>query len=177
MIVSASMGRLLSGLAKFVQHPGVLRIFWPHVGWAVSMLIFLLHFLWWEIHLRDLVDIDFLVFAFVTFYGCLLFFLCTLLFPDTLAEYNGYEDYFLSRRRVFFGLLAFAYVIDIIDTALKGQSYFASLGLEYPIRNAVYVTLCIAAIFVASRRFHLVFASIGLIYQISWIVRAYDTMQ
>jgi hypothetical protein len=177
MIVSASMGRLLNGLAKFVQHPGMLRVFWPHVGWAVSMLVFLLHFLWWEINLRSVASIDFVFYAFVTFYCCLLFFLCNLLFPDTLAEYTGYEDYFMSRRKVFFGLLAFAYVVDLIDTAMKGQSYFWSFGLEYPIRNCVYVVLCIAAIFIANRRFHMIFAGAGLIYQLSWIVRAYDIMQ
>ena len=37
--------------------------------------------------------------------------LASLLFPDDMSDYDGYEDYFLSRRRWFFGLFATTFVV------------------------------------------------------------------
>ncbi|HWH62459.1 MAG TPA: hypothetical protein VNS50_04275 [Ginsengibacter sp.] len=34
----------------------------------------------------------------------------------------------------------------MVDTLFKGKEYFANLGVEYPIRNAVHFILCIIAI-------------------------------
>jgi hypothetical protein len=93
-----------------------------------------------------------------------------------VKEYGGYEEYFVSRRRWFFGLLAATYAVDLLDTVLKGQAYFQSLGLEYPLRNAVYIILCIAAAVTANRRFHAIFVVLGLIYQLTWIFRLYDVL-
>ena len=67
-------------------------------------------------------------------------------------------------------------LVDLIDTLLKGETYFRSLGWEYPTRNVVYIVLCIIAAITATRRFQAVFVSIGLIYQISWIFRLYDVL-
>ena len=67
-----------------------------------------------------------------------LFLLCTLLFPDDLAEYAGWRDYFQSRRSWFFGIMAVLYVIDFVDTLIKGRRYYHHFGIEYPIRNLAY---------------------------------------
>ena len=65
----------------------------------------------------------------------LYYLLCALLFPAKIDDYDGYADYFISRRHWFFGILAVIYAVDFIDTWIKGATYFASLGPEYPIRN------------------------------------------
>ena len=71
----------------------------------------------------------------------MLYLLTTILYPDNLAEYKGYEDYFYSRRAWFFGLFALTFVFDFIDTAMKGKEHLESFGLEYWIRAPVYVVL------------------------------------
>ncbi|MGO8006035.1 hypothetical protein ACC725_39385, partial [Rhizobium ruizarguesonis] len=53
---------------------------------------------------------------------CSLFFLpCALLFPASLDEYGGSEEYFISRRKWFFGILGLNYAVDILATAIKGH--------------------------------------------------------
>lgn len=174
MVVSLSLARLLTGLATFVQHPGKTRVYWIHLGWVLSMLLFLLHFWWWEFRLQALTVFDFGVFLFLIAYACLFFFLCVLLFPLSMEDYGGYEDYFMSRKGWFFGFLALSYAVDLVDTAIKGRSYFESFGYEYPVRNVVYIVLCGIAALTANRRFHSAFVSLGLLYQVSWIFRAFD---
>lgn len=45
------------------------------------------------------------LYLYVTIYAVILYFICSLLFPSDMGDYTGYRDYFLSRRRWFFGLL------------------------------------------------------------------------
>lgn len=68
------------------------------------------------------------------------------------------------------------YAVDLIDTLLKGEAYFQSLGWEYPTRNIVYIVLCIVAAITANRRFQAAFVILGLVYQITWIFRLYDVL-
>ncbi len=154
MVISLSLARLLSGVALFVQHPGKTKVYWIHLGWVLFMFVFLVHFWWWEYHLHSLAVIDVSVYLFVILYSCVFFLLCVFLFPTTLDEYSGYEHYFMSMRAWFFGFLAIAFAVDLIDTALKGKAYFQSFGIEYPLRNAAYIALCIIAAVTPDRRFH-----------------------
>jgi len=102
--------------------------------------------------------------------------MASLLFPEAMDEYEGYEDYFLSRRRWFFGLLATSFAVDLLDTLVKGRDYFAALGPEYPVRIGVMLALCGVAAWTANRRFHLLIAAAYLLYLLSWILRAYRVL-
>ncbi len=93
-----------------------------------------------------------------------------------LDEYGGYEEYFISRRKWFFGILGLTYAVDILDTAIKGHDRILSLGWEYPARNIVYIILCTIAAWTPNRRFHATFVIANLIYQISFIFRLYDVL-
>ena len=99
----------------------------------------------------------------------LLFLLSALLFPDSMPDYKGYEDFFISRRAWFFGVLGATYLFDVIDTLIKGPAHFQRFGTEYLILTPLLVALCIAAALTADRRFHAAFVAFTLIYQISWI--------
>ena len=60
--------------------------------------IMLIHFWWWEFALSRLLTWHFGAFAFVVGYSALLYLACSILFPDDIAEYAGFKEYFLSRR-------------------------------------------------------------------------------
>lgn len=82
----------------------------------------------------------------------------------------------MSRRRWFFGLLAISYLLDLADTLIKGREHFEQFGPEYMIRIPVYVLLCLVAIRVSDRRFHIAFVTASLVYQISFIFRLFDRL-
>ncbi|MBM7048064.1 hypothetical protein [Rhizobium lusitanum] len=176
MVIGLALAQLLTRLAGFVQSPGKNRVYFVHIGWVLSMFLYIIHFWWWEYRLQSLQVITFAVYLFLICFCCLFYFLCVLLNPPSIDEYGGFEEYFISRRVWFFGLLAVTYAVDLIDTRLKGEAYFHSLGWEYPTRNVVYIILCIVAAMTANRRFQAAFVTVGLIYQITWIFRLYDVM-
>lgn len=176
MVLSLSMARLLVGLARFIQHPGREHVFLIHLGWVAWMFLSVIYFWWWEFRFSAIAPWTFATYAFFIGYAALFFLLCALLFPDDMKDYHGFADYFMSRRKWFFGLLALSFLIDIADTALKGSAHFTELGIEYPLRIAAYVALSLIAMAVTSRVYHSAFVVIALAYQLAWILRLYPTL-
>jgi hypothetical protein len=175
IIVGLCITTLLSGFARFVQHPKRDKVSILHLGWAASLLLSIIHFWWWEFRLTLIQQWTFSIYFFVILYAILFYSLCTFLFPSDLRDYSGYEEYFLSRRKWFFGFLAATYVADIIDTSLKGSVYLHSFGMEYPIRIVLGLAVCAIGIAVRNRRVQLGLLAVSLVYQISFIVRLYNT--
>ena len=53
---------------------------------------------WWEFRLGDVGVWTFQLYLFVVLYAVLMFLTASILFPDSLEEYDGYRDYFYSRK-------------------------------------------------------------------------------
>jgi hypothetical protein len=174
MVVSLALTQLLRGVARIIEHPKRFAVYWVHALWVLSMFVYLVHFWWWQLLLSTQQAWTFTLCLFLIFYALILYLLSTLLLPEQLTEYQDYRDYFLSRRAWFFGTLALAYVVDFYDSWFKGAEHFASLGAEYIVRNLAYVALCVVAIVTRAPRFHAAFAVLGLLYQVSWIIRMYQ---
>lgn len=174
IVLGLALTTLLKGMARFVQHPGRERIYWVHLGWAITMFIFLTHFWWWEFGLSHVQRWSFPTYTFLILYVVVLYLLCTLLFPDDLAEYAGWRDYFQSRRVWFFGIMAAAYLVDFLDTWIKGATYFHGLTGEYMARNFAMIALCLVAMATRSEWFHRAFVAAAAVYELFWIYRLYD---
>lgn len=176
ILMGLAIARLLSGLARFVQHPGRQPVYVVHLGWAVFLFVLLTHLWWWEFRLGSVHDWNYAIYAVLIVNIVLLYLLCTLLFPDDLKDYTGYRDYFHSRRGWFFGLLAAAFTVDVLDTWVKGTAYIHGLGTEYLLRNMAYVAFCLVAIRVRNETFHRLFVVAAIAYEVLWIVRLYGRL-
>jgi hypothetical protein len=177
IVLGLSVSRLLNGLSRFAQHPLHNKVFATHLVWVAFAFLCVVHFWWFEFHLASARVWTFELYIFVIGYASLYFVLCAILFPDTMAEYSGYADYFMSRRRWFFGLIAAIFLVDLVDTAIKGSAHFHAYGIIYPIRNVTFAVMAIVAMFVSDRRFHLALAISALAFQSFWILRAFSTLQ
>lgn len=176
MVIGLGVTRLLSGVARIVQHPRQYPLYPVHLAWVASLLLTLVHFWWWQFGLYGIATWTFGVYLFVVGYAVILFLMCALLFPDSMQDYRSYEDFFYARRGWFFGLLAVTYLLDVVDTLLKGEAHYAHFGSEYLIRTPILAGLCLVAAFTRDRRFHIAFVAATLVYQVSWILRLFDTI-
>ncbi len=177
IIMGLSLARLLNGVAGLIQHPKREHLWWPHLCWVLYMMVSITAFWWWQFQLSELRVLTFETYIFLIAEAAMQFLLCSVIFPTEISEYDGYGDYFMSRRAWFFGLLIVSLLMDILDTLLKGLPHFLGLGPEYPIRIAVMVGLCLAACFILSRRFHTLFAGGALIYFAIYVARHYGHIQ
>ncbi len=177
VILGVGLTRILAGVASFAQHPGHKKLYWTHLIWVGVVLVSAIHFWWVEYGLVRIHPWHFELYVFVLFYAFLFYLMATLLVPDSIDEYADYEDYFLSRRRWFFGLLAATAPVDLIDTLAKGQAYFHSLGPEYPFRLAVTLVVSAIGAWSRDRRVQLALAVLYFLYLLSWILRLYRVLE
>lgn len=122
MIIGLGVARLLSGVARIIQHPKQYHLYSVHLAWVVAALLMLVHFWWWEFGLFQIGHWTFGTYLFLIGYAIVLFLICAMLFPDSMEDYSSYENYFYSRRAWLFGLLALAYALDVVDTFLKEKT-------------------------------------------------------
>lgn len=169
LVTGLGLTRLLTGLARFVQHPSRAQIYPPHLVWTLFMLIYIIHFWWFEFGLAVIARWEFEHYAFIIGYAALLFFITTLLFPDRMEDYSGFAEYFTSRRGWFYGLLALVFAVDMLDTLVKGRSHFIGLGPWYPIRQVGLLLMCGVAIAARNTRLDMSFAVLAILAEILWI--------
>lgn len=175
ILLGLSIRHLLNGAVKLVQHPGRNPAYGVHLLWSCYVFLLLIHFWWWEFHLVNIKHWLFTEYFFVILYIIVYYVICALLYPDDLKDYNGYKDYFYSRRKWFFGLLGASYLLDMVDTWIKGSDYFLHFGWEYPVRNVAHFVLCMVAMKASNPRFHTVLVALFILYEISYILRLFIT--
>ncbi|MBN9363847.1 MULTISPECIES: hypothetical protein [unclassified Devosia] len=171
-VIGLGLTRLLMGTAGLIQHPKRARLSLLHLLWVLSLSVELILFWWWEYDLSRLPSWNFGIFIFLIGYAVTLFALAALLFPDNLNEYDGYEDFFIKRRHWFFGIFGLTFLLDLVDTLIKGAPYFQTMDLLYLAQIPFGLVLSGIAIWTPNRRFHLAFVIIHLIYQ-AWSIGFY----
>jgi hypothetical protein len=174
IILGLGVSRLLTGVAKIVQHPKENKVYWVHLLWALFLFLYLIHYWWWEYRLQTIQKWTFPLYFFVALYAVILFFLCVLFFPEEMADYNSFRDYFYSRRRWIFSFMTILFIADFADTLIKGSGYLHALGPVYYIRTASYIVL--SAIKIKNPIFHAGFAIYATLYEIVLILRYYMTL-
>lgn len=174
MILGLSITHLIKGMVNFIEHPKLIQPYWVHLTWCGYVLLLLMHFWWWESELRVVQHWNFAEYFFLFFYICAYYILCVLLMPGNLGEYKSYHNYFFSRKKWFFGALAFSFLLDFVDTYIKGSDYYREhYNWEYPIRNISHITLCVAAMYTSNRKFHASLVLLFLVYELSYIYRLF----
>jgi len=176
VIIGLGITHLLMGVAGILQHPGREKVYWVHLAWVAATFLRAIFWWWFEFRLSKTAEWTFTLYVFVLAYAFLIYLWCALLFPRDLAGYDGFKDYFYSRRRWFFGLGLAAQVIDVADTLLKGLGHFRSLGPSYPFAIAAVSVLFLIAMFTRSERYHGAFAIFAVGYLIAYPWLVFDTL-
>jgi len=175
-VIGLGITRLLMTIAGIIQHPHRGKVSALHMLWIGSMLLELVLFWWWEFALHRMEIWNFGIVLFILTYAITLFLIAALLSPDSVSEYKGYEDFFLKRRHWFFGLLGTTFVLDTIDTLIKGQAHWSQFDWSYFGQVPVGLALCILAWHYADRRLHLTIVGIHIAYQLFLIFRFFTTI-
>ena len=177
IILSLSIAHILKGIAYFIQHPGRYRLYWVHLLWVTYTFIMLLDFWWFESRLSKVSIWNFLSYSFVIFYILLLYLLCAILLPQDLDEYDKkFKSYFFLRKKWIFGILALIFLVDIVDTLIKGVGYWRSFGVEYQIKTVSHVALFLMAMKISKEWFHAALVVFMIAYELFWIWRFQFTL-
>jgi hypothetical protein len=168
VIIGLGITHLLQGVGGLVQHPHREKIYWVHVLWVAAIFLRAIFWWWFEFELSKTAEWTFALDLFVLGYAVLIYLWCALLFPRDLAGYEGFKDYFYSRKAWFFGLLLAGQAVDVADTLFKGMAHFRSLGPAYPIGIATLSVLFVIAILTRSECYHRAFAVFAVVYLVGF---------
>lgn len=177
MIIGLGITRMLTGIAGFIQHPGRYKVSLLHLLWVGSILLELVLFWWWEFGLSRVPKLNFGIYLFLISYAIVLYMLSALLFPDSILEYASYDDFLINRRHWFFGLLAATFLLDVIDTLIKGAERWNQFSADYLIQVPIGLLSCLAASIFAQRWLQISLASVHIVYQTYWLARVVHSMQ
>ena len=177
VIIGLGIAHLLTGVAAIVQHPGRAKIYWVHLLWVGATFLRAIFWWWFEFQFSVVTQWTFSLYIFVLAYALLIYLWCALLIPRDLAGYDGYKEYFYSRRSWFFGVGLAAGLADIVDTLLKGADHFASLGMLYIALQVMWTILFLVALRTRNERFHAAFALIAVAALLIYPVTNFDTVQ
>lgn len=170
MILGISVSRLVTGMTRFIQHPGREKPYPVHIAWVVFVLCFIAHFWWFEFSLFEIQVWSFGTYLFLLVYAGVFAVIAALLFPDHIDEYNGFRGYFQARRRWFYSALLFLFVVDVIDTLLKGAGYYAQYySWDYPLRQGVFIIGTALALVVKSETYQTALVYLMLLVQVVWL--------
>jgi len=177
MILALSVSRLVIGVTQFIQHPGKERINLLHLGWAFFVFLSIIYFWWFEFALYKIQVWTFEEYLLLICYAVAFVMLAAIIFPDNVGSHTGLKEYFWTRRNVFYALLLILFLIDGLDTMMKGPAYYLSAyGWYYPVRQALLISGTIGALLSASKRYHLLFVVFALVFQIAWIGSFFSVM-
>lgn len=101
--------------------------------------------------------------------------LAALLFPDHIDEYNGFRGYFQARRKWFYSALLILFVLDVIDTMLKGKVYYHTYyNWDYPLRQGLFIAGTAGALVAKSETYQTALVYAMLLVQVVWIVSLFE---
>lgn len=174
IVIGLALTHLMQGVGRILENPKSTRVWWVHLLWVAHTGLLSVFWWWFEFQLRTMPVWTFQLYAFVLGYAFLIYLICTLLFPSDLAPHASFKEYFLSRRRAFFGMLIALLAVDVLDTLTKGAAHFRSLGIEYPLSQAVLMALCIVGIISPRPRVQAVIAILAFGYLVLRVTRFFD---
>jgi hypothetical protein len=174
IVLGLSIAHLLQGTLNLFLHPGRKKRYWVHLLWVLYVFLLILHFWWWEYKLNSIKVWNFAEYLLVTLYIINYYAIAWVIYPKEMNDYDeSYEQYFYARKNWFFGFLGFSFLLDILDTVIKGSDYFHQLGIEYFLRNAIHAILCLLAMKINNRKFQACIVILFIVYEIFYIGRLY----
>ena len=147
-----------------------------HLVWVADMFLCTVFWWWVEFRLQNVETWTFPIYFFVICLAFYVYLICAILFPKDLEGYTDYKDYFLRRRRWFFGLLIGWLALDLVDVWIKGADHASYFSTEFIVVGVILLLLYVAGIISRNERVQAVIAVATLANQISWVLRMFNTV-
>ena len=155
----------LYGLARLIYTRDRKQFARLHFTWTLNVLLILL-LNWWAFFLwagQDEWTFD--IYLLLSVWGIALYMLSVVLYPPDIRPDESYDELFEQNRKWLFGTFVVFILIDIAQTAVRGQLLQPKIYLPFVLHYAI---LSAIGIFVGNRRYQGFFAGYILITLVLW---------
>ena len=171
IVSGLAVTRLVSGFGQLMQTRARRPSYWVHTVWMINVLLTLIISWWVQYRWRNAPHWTLFLFLWLLIAPLILYLAAALLFPNNQeeTEVTSWRQHYYLNNLKFFPLMGLFFAVDMIDTLLKGVTYFWSLGPLYYGSMTMHLTLCAIAAFTKSPRYHSVFALFFLLYNLAML--------
>lgn len=173
IVVGLGLTHILSaigaGIHRLRGHGAPIRLESIYLIWMLTILILLVSFWWWEFKLQQTeIAWTFPIYLFIISYAITFYLVAVILVPERMEGVNDSFAYFISVRHWFLGMLLANQLIDIYDTALKGNAWL--MRPTYVFQATVYCAIYIVGMLTKRRWVHLALAIVYLAMNVVYIL-------
>ena len=159
VIYAMAVAQILAGVSRLAQTDAKIRLYPPHSLWTFTLFIWIF-LVWWSAwEFRDL-DWTFPSYLFMALAPTLVFFACSLLFPQTINDKElDLEAHFLRIRRPFIGAFLLATLAAVLDGSILSDE-----PLWFPSRvgHIVLIGTVFTGLFTTNRRAQSLIATVAV---------------
>lgn len=165
IVVGLGVTHILYGLARIIHTRDQQPVSTLHMLWTMNVLLILL-LNWWVLFLwSDFAAWSFDIYLLLISWGVALYMLAVVLYPPDIRSGDSYDAIFEKNRRWLFGTFCTFIVLDIAQTAVRGQLFQPKYYLPFVLH---YMLLAMIGIVVPNRRYQAFFAWYALTTLASW---------
>jgi hypothetical protein len=165
IVIGLGVTHILYGLARIINSRDERRPSTLHIVWTLNVLLILL-LNWWVLFLWvDYPSWRFDIYLLLIGWGIALYMLTVVLYPPDIRRDEDYESLFEQNRKGLFGTFVVFVLIDIAQTAVRGQLFQPRIYLPFVLHYAV---LAAVGIPVSNRRYQIFFAWYMLVTLVIW---------
>jgi len=155
IVIGIGVTHILRGLARIIYNREQHKFSTLHFLWSINALVAML-LNWWVFFLwADHAVWSFDKYLLLIMWAISLYMLAVVLYPPDIRRDVSYTKLFWRNRQWILGTFVAVVLLDIAQTAVRGQLFQPVYYLPYVLH---YVVLSVVGIFVASRRYQIFFA-------------------
>jgi hypothetical protein len=150
IVVGLGVTHILYGVARLIHNRGQQQVAIIHFVWTLNvLLISLLN--WWVFFLwADYPAWSFDIYLLLIGWGIGLYMLAVILYPPDIKREDSYEELFERNRKWLFGTFVIFIILDVAQTAMRGQLFEPKIYLPFVLHYAVLIAVGIP---VANKRY------------------------
>ena len=165
IVVGLGVTHILLGLARIIHARDRQPVSSLHMVWTINVLLILL-LNWWVLFLwADFLAWSFDIYLLLIGWGISLYMMAVVIYPPDIQRGDSYDAIFEKNRKWLFGTFVTFVLLDIVQTAVRGQLFQPKIYLPFVLH---YVLLAIIGIFASNRRYHAFFGWYMLVTLSLW---------
>ena len=165
IVVGLGVTHILLGLARIIHARDQQPVSSLHMVWTINVLLILL-LNWWVLFLwADFLAWSFDIYLLLIGWGISLYMMAVVIYPPDIQRGDSYDAIFEKNRKWLFGTFVTFVLLDIAQTAVRGQLFQPKIYLPFVLH---YVVLAIIGIFVPNRRYQAFFGWYMLVTLSLW---------
>lgn len=174
LILGLGIAHILTGVSRTIHLRGSVRVDAIHSIWTVATFLILVLNWWTFFQSRTVTSWSFAAFLLVIAWAVAFYLMAVLLYPPGMSHGDAHGAVFEVNRPWFLGLFVSSSLIDITQTAVRGDLFDPPFYLPFVLH---FVVLAGIGMISRSRRYHLFLASYVLMVGLIWALGARGVLE